>query len=114
MPKYGADGDFGAETQSALKAFQTVSKLDATGVYDAATKRALEAVHSRVVVITGDTVNIRSSASKANTNNIIGGAKKGESFKYLYPAETLEGLWYAIDWRGQIAYVSSKYAEVDE
>lgn len=44
LPKYGADGDFGSETLSALKAFQTDAGLTVTGVYDTATRAALKAV----------------------------------------------------------------------
>lgn len=36
MPKYGADGDFGAETLKAVKAFQADAGLDVDGVMDAA------------------------------------------------------------------------------
>jgi len=43
LPEYGADGDFGSETKAAVKAFQKEFKLDVTGVYDKATKAALEA-----------------------------------------------------------------------
>lgn len=38
----GADGDFGSKTLAALKAFQTDKKLTVSGIYDAATKTALE------------------------------------------------------------------------
>ena len=32
MPKYGADGDFGAETENAVKKFQTANSLTADGI----------------------------------------------------------------------------------
>ena len=41
LPKYGADGDFGGETEAALKAFQASEGLTVTGVYDEATRKAL-------------------------------------------------------------------------
>lgn len=37
LPKYGADGDYGTETETAVKAFQTANGLKVTGVVDAAT-----------------------------------------------------------------------------
>lgn len=43
LPKYGADGDFGAETKAALKDFQRDRGLAATGAVDAATLAALQA-----------------------------------------------------------------------
>lgn len=41
LPKYGADGDFGSETEKAVRAFQEAEGLPVTGVYDEATRRAL-------------------------------------------------------------------------
>ena len=41
LPKYGADGDFGSETEAALRAFQASEGLPVTGVYDEATRKAL-------------------------------------------------------------------------
>ena len=41
LPKWGADGDFGGETEAALKAFQGAAGLPVTGVYDVATRKAL-------------------------------------------------------------------------
>ena len=32
MPKYGADADFGAETETALKAYQKAKGLSADGI----------------------------------------------------------------------------------
>lgn len=113
LPKYGADGDFGSETQKALKAFQWEKGIPVTGTYDAATQKALEGLGAKTVIITGDTVNIRSSASKASTSNIIGGAKKGERYALRFQAVTLDGIWYAIDWHGQVAYVSSKMGVIE-
>lgn len=42
LPKYGADGDFGKETESAVKAFQTDNGLKADGVVGEKTYAALE------------------------------------------------------------------------
>lgn len=41
LGKYGADGDFGADTETALKAYQEASGLEVTGQYDAATHAAM-------------------------------------------------------------------------
>ena len=41
LPKYGADGDFGSETEAALRAFQASEGLPVTGVYDEATRAKL-------------------------------------------------------------------------
>ena len=41
LPKYGADGGYGAETGEAVKAFQKKSGLDADGVYGSNTHKSL-------------------------------------------------------------------------
>lgn len=41
LPEWGADGDFGGETEAALKAFQASEGLPVTGVYDEATRKML-------------------------------------------------------------------------
>lgn len=43
LPKYGADGDFGAETEEAVKAFQKSNGLVVDGIVGAKTIAALEA-----------------------------------------------------------------------
>lgn len=42
LPKYGADGHFGAETEAAVKSFQRKKKLAVDGIYGPKTKAALE------------------------------------------------------------------------
>jgi hypothetical protein len=46
LPRYGADGDFGAETAAALARFQKVYSLPASGRFDEATLRALATAKS--------------------------------------------------------------------
>jgi len=41
LPKYGADGDFGNETDAAVRQFQKDNKLVVDGIYGANTSRAL-------------------------------------------------------------------------
>ena len=44
LPRFGADGDFGAETEAAVKAFQTAHGLPATGAWDAVSQAKLAAL----------------------------------------------------------------------
>jgi len=44
LPKYGADGDFGSETEAALKKLQAKLGLEPDGVFGEATRSALDAV----------------------------------------------------------------------
>ena len=46
LPKYGADGDFGTETQKAVKAFQSASGIDDTGIFDETSFKLLTEVRS--------------------------------------------------------------------
>ncbi len=59
----------------------------------------------KVVKITGNKVNVRSSATTSNKNNIIGSVNSGDTFKYI----SHEGNWYLIDYNGYHAYVSDDY-----
>ena len=50
LPKYGADGDYGAETEAAVRAFQTDNSLPVTGVWTEADQdRLLEVTKPKPV-----------------------------------------------------------------
>lgn len=42
LPMYGADGDFGSETEGAVKSFQREHSLEVTGVFDTSALKALK------------------------------------------------------------------------
>lgn len=111
LPKWGADGDFGSETETALKAFQVAQGLPATGVADAATMNVLR--HGQQYIrITGPSVNVRSAPSIEG--RVLGTAHEGD--KLPYQGETRSddrGVnWYLVIFEGQNGWVSQKYAEV--
>lgn len=112
LPKYGADGDYGMETEKAVFDFQKAAGLPQTGVYDSATEKALKGWGKpKNVKITGATVNVRSAPGI--TGRVVGIASYGES--YLYQGETKSVLgrdWYLIEYAKANAWVSSKYAEI--
>lgn len=109
FPRYGADGDFGSETEANVKGFQRIEGLPVTGVYDAATRSALmRKIGAGRVEITGGTVNVRSGPGKENS--VIGVAKKGEKYEY---GLTTDG-WVQIDFKGATGWVSTKYAKITE
>lgn len=109
FPRYGCDGDFGAETEANVKGFQRTEGLPVTGVYDAATRTALmRKIGAGRVEITGGSVNVRTGPG--TNNNVIGVAKKGERYEY---GLTTDG-WVQIDFKGATGWVSTKYANITE
>ena len=131
LPKYGADGDFGSETETALKRFQARAGLAQDGVYGSDTHKALmDAVADhdagkepaepaepaepsepfiarRVrIVCDGGTVNIR--VGNGTQYDRITAAKDGSTFGWV---ATAENGWHAVVVNGRVGWVSGKYAE---
>ena len=131
LPKYGADSEFGTETEKALLAFQKKAGLDADGKYGDKTHAALmDAVADhdagkepaepaepaepsepfiarRVrIVCDGGTVNIR--VGNGTQYDRITAAKDGSTFGWV---ATAENGWHAVVVNGRVGWVSGKYAE---
>lgn len=81
LPQFGADGDFGAETETAVRSFQQKTGLTVDGVVGAQTWAALDRakVEGRLVVVTAASVNVRSWPSFAE-DAIAGQVFQGEAF----------------------------------
>lgn len=107
LPVYGADGEYGPETASAIKAFQHDRGQDETGEINAALLDALGLATAKVVV-TGGSVNVRSAPS-VETGEILGVVKQGREFTY-------QGIdnhgWHLIEYQGRNGWISGKYSEV--
>ena len=113
LPEYGADGNFGKETEDAVKTFQEKHMLPVIGVYDAATEAALKAATYGHVKITGGSVNVRSAPGIASRD--IGTVHKGDILIYQGLAEEADGKpWYLIIYNNANGWVSSKYAQLIE
>ena len=113
LPEYGADGDFGKETENAVKFFQKGKNLPETGVYDAATEAALIATTSGHVEITGGSVNVRSAPGTSSRD--IGTVHKGDILIYQGITEEADGKpWYLVVYANSNGWVSSKYAQLIE
>ena len=111
LPEYGADGDFGQETEDAVKAFQKEKGLPVTGVYDAATEKALMETVCGWVEITGGSVNVRAAPGVEAKD--IGTVHKGNRLPYQGVTQQAGGRdWYLIIYENQNGWVSSKYAEL--
>jgi len=113
LPEYGADGDFGKETEDAVKAFQESAKLKETGIYDAATEAALKAATYGHVKITGGSVNVRSAPGTSSRD--VGTVHKGDILIYQgLTEEADEKPWYLVIYDNANGWVSSKYAQLIE
>lgn len=119
LPKYGADGDFGGETEAAVKAFQTAVGLPVSGVYDAVTATALLLRAGRTVRVTGGTINVRSGPGKKYP--VMGTVKLGTVLPYQGIDETVDGTpWYLVEYTmpgdktPSNAWVSGKYTTLVE
>ena len=112
FPKYGADGDFGDETEANVKGFQRMNNLPVTGVMSTDDYAALFAALSRYVEITGNSVNVRSAPSLAGRD--IGTAHKGDRLPYGGKTQTDDrGVdWYLVDWQNANGWVSGKYGRL--
>ena len=112
LPKYGADGDFGSETERAVKAFQKDKGLTVNGIMDTDDYNALFAALAKYVEITGQSVNIRSAPSLAGRE--IGTAHQGEKLPYGGQTQTDDrGIpWYLVDYQNENGWVSGKMSKL--
>lgn len=111
LPKYGADGDFGSETEAAVKAYQTAQGLTVTGVYDDATREALtNAGLSKHVVVTGDSVYVR-TAPYVTSGRILGVVRRG--CRLPYQGQDSPAGWHLVIYDKQNAWISGKYSRVE-
>lgn len=111
LPEYGADGDFGSETEKALKAYQKEAGLPVTGIYDEATRKALTGIGKAQRVEATGNVNVRSAPGTAS--KVLGVLKKGQTALYQGERSAVDGRdWYLIEFDGKNGWVSSKYSKV--
>lgn len=108
LPRWGVDGEWGQETESAVKAFQTAKGMEPTGELDHATLCAL-GLRSAVVKVYGGTVNVRTAPDK-ETGKILGEVKAGDTLPYQ--GEDKDG-WHLIEYKHQNAWISGKWTAVE-
>ena len=129
LPRYGADGDFGGETEAAIKRFQAGAGLAQDSVYGGDTHKALmdavadhdagkepaepdepsePSIARRVrIVCDGGTVNIR--VGNGTQYGHITAAKNGTSFEW---GATAENGWHAVVVGARVGWVSGKYSKL--
>ena len=123
LPKWGADGDFGSETEKAVRAFQEAAGLPVTGVYDETTRKALAdwkpqeepekpepGISEKYVEIKD--IHVRSAPGDEFMS--LGTVQPG--YRLPYAGEThndANGVpWYLVEYDGQNGWVSSAVGEV--
>ena len=118
----GVDGDYGADTEKAVKLFQKANSLEATGVYDAATHAKLTVdeptvAHAPEKKPAGSTVQI--FAENGGSVNIrVGNSTDFKSITTVKPGATFDYVvtaangWNAIVVGKQVGWISGKYSKV--
>lgn len=113
LPKFGADGDFGAETEKALKAYQTAAKLSITGVYDDATRKALTGIGAPEWAVTTGDINVRSAPGI--DARVLGISRNGSRLPYQGESKEVDGrLWYLVEYHGVNGWISSKFSHIEK
>lgn len=135
LPKWGADGDFGSETEKAVMAFQKAMGLPETGVYDEATRKALTDKPAPPVDDDGtddselsdgpvkpleptwryiEILPIHVRSAPGDKYMSLGTVQPG--YRLPYQGETHmddSGVdWYLVEYDGQNGWVSGKYSEI--
>ena len=108
FPKYGCDGEYGSETEANVKGFQRVAAIPVTGTFDKVTYDALMAALHNRVEITGPSVNVRKGPG--TLFDTLGVVHKGDLLPY--GGVRSEDGWYLVEYDGQNAWVSGKYARL--
>ena len=115
---WGADGEFGDCTEQALEAFQRDHGLDDTGVYDAATRAAMEkaldddqpADNPRYVRIVGGNCYVRSAPNTDGKK--LGVAHKGDVLPY--GGQISDNGWNLVEFKNGNGWVSGKYSRLED
>lgn len=100
LPKYGADGSFGAETETAVKEFQKARSIKPDGIVR---KITFDALDEQMLTIGAGNWNIREKAS--TSSRILGVARNGDVFPMTGIAENG---FMQIVYNGVPAWVSMK------
>lgn len=109
LPKYGADGDFGDETEAAVKALQIYAGLPESGAFDDRTAGALAAILAGKHIEATAFVNVR-DAPGVETGRIVGTLKPGERLPWL-GHDSADG-WHAVRHGDGVSWVSGRYSKV--
>lgn len=125
LEKYGADGEYGAETARAVREFQKAAGVKQDGIYGPDTHRALMQVRAdmeaqsgeeetdreetpeKMVLVTGGKVNLRAGAG--TQYEVVTVLRRGMTLKWL---ATAANGWHAVQSGSMTGWISPKYTEV--
>ena len=107
--KCGADGDFGADTEAAVRKFQKDHGCGVDGQAGAETLAALEKALGGTVKIVGGQCNVRIVPDKVN-GRVLGVVKEGTALPY--GGEQSENGWLKVKYNGQSGWVSGLYGKL--
>lgn len=130
LPRYGADGKFGAETLEALLAFQEREELEQDGLYGDKTHAALMAAvadddegkndkteEEKAPVELRKTVKIVCSSGKVNirqgNGTNYGRLSAVASGTRLHYVATADNGWHAVEIGAKVGWVSAQYSEIE-
>lgn len=127
LPKYGADGDFGGETEKAVREFQVTHNLTPDGVMHSddfsvlfaaldgkAPEPPTQTPVAQKVEITGGSVNVRSAPGTKGTR-VLGTVHKGDRLPYGGLTADVDGRdWYLVEYKNENGWVSGKFSRVVE
>ncbi len=114
LPRYGADGDYGDETRSAVAAFQAASGLSATGTADADTLQRIldyEIAPGAGTVLVIATLAAYVRGGPGTAYRALGSVRRGE--KLTRTGDDTEA-WFGVRYEDRNAWISTKMAEVLE
>jgi hypothetical protein len=111
------DGEYGKNTEKAVKAFQTAHKLSVDGDYGPITHKAMVADLGaqkgaqgvKMVRVTGGSVNVRSAPNTDGKR--LGVVHKGDLIQY--GGVTWSNGWHLIAFDNQNAWISGDYSELE-
>ncbi|MBQ9857232.1 MAG: peptidoglycan-binding protein [Clostridia bacterium] len=125
LSMYGADGDFGKETEEALKNFQADNGLKSDGVYGEATREAMDALsktepetpkeedakRQKIVVIRSNGGNVNVRYGNGTEYEKAFEAENGAQYGFVAASENG---WNAIKTENAVLWVSGKYSYLEE